>query len=69
MRIRYDQSVDSITIVLRQDSSVRESDETSPGVIMDFDETGTLVAIEVLDASKRFEDIDRVQFEKTGAKL
>jgi uncharacterized protein YuzE len=56
MRVRYDQDVDAVTIELKPGAIVEESDEMKPGVILDFDESGDLVAIEVLDASKRMTD-------------
>ena len=34
---------------------------------MDYDDEGALVSIEVLDASKRFEDLENVQYEKTSS--
>ncbi len=67
MKIRYDREVDAITIVFQSDRQIRESDEANPGVVMDYDDEGALVSIEVLDASKRFEDLENVQYEKTSS--
>ena len=55
MKVRYDAATDILTVVLR-DVSVAESDEDKPGVILDYDEQGHLVSIEILDASGRVDE-------------
>ena len=55
MKARYDETTDTLTLILR-DAPVAESDEDKPGVILDYGEDGSLVSLEVLDASKRVED-------------
>jgi uncharacterized protein YuzE len=57
MRVRYDQGVDALTIILKQDVPVDESDEQKPGVILDFDSHGELISIEILDASRHMPDV------------
>ncbi len=52
MKIKYDQEVDILLIEL-SDSEVYESDESKPGVILDYDREGQIIRIEILDASKR----------------
>lgn len=52
MNVRYDPKVDALYVRL-SDSVVTESEEAAPGIILDFDEGNRLVAIEVLNASKR----------------
>ena len=54
MKVTYDTETDTITILLR-DVPVHESDETRPGVVLDFDAEGALVAVEILDASRRID--------------
>ncbi len=68
MRIRYDEDVDAITIVYQLDREIHDSDEPHQGVVMDYDAQGSLVSIEVLDASKRFHDVESVQYEKTSSR-
>ena len=61
MRIDYDAETDTLRIVLK-DTPVRESEEERSGVILDYDATGQLVALEILDASARVDTVDGVQF-------
>lgn len=51
MKVTYDPSVDALRIRL-SDAPVEESDEDKPGIILDYDAEGRIVAIEILDASK-----------------
>ncbi len=52
MKLRYDPEVDVLTIVL-SDVPVEESDEDKPGIILDYDKNGNVVALEILEASSR----------------
>ncbi|MCO6478549.1 MAG: DUF2283 domain-containing protein [Phaeodactylibacter sp.] len=52
MKIKYDQEVDILLIQL-SDSAIYESDESKPGIILDYDREGNIIRIEILDASKR----------------
>ena len=63
--VSYDSRTDIVTVVLRDGVSVAESDEDKPGVILDYDDRGNLVAVEILDASKRITDARRVDFQMT----
>ena len=47
MLIKYDKDIDVIYIKLT-DGEVAESDEDKPGIILDYDESGNIVGIEVL---------------------
>jgi uncharacterized protein YuzE len=51
MKIRYDSTVDVLVITLRE-GDYAESDEVSPGVIVDFDAGGAPLAIEILNAQR-----------------
>ena len=61
MKVEYDGQTDSLTMTLRS-GQVAESDETRPGVILDYDEQGNLLSVEVLDASRRVDDPRKVTF-------
>lgn len=52
MKVKYNQEVDVLLIQL-SDTKIVESDESKSGVILDYDEAGNIVRIEILDASKR----------------
>ena len=61
MKISYDAETDTLTMILKS-GPVAESDEEKPGVILDFDEDGDVVGIEILDASRRVEDPRSIEF-------
>ena len=46
MKITYHQDADILRIALN-DSDIEESDEDRPGVVIDYDEQGNVVGIEV----------------------
>jgi uncharacterized protein YuzE len=63
MKARYDKQNDTLTLNLKEDAEVVESDEDKPGVILDYDADGHLVLLEVLDASKRVSRADQIELE------
>lgn len=66
MKVTYDRRTDTLTMLLKENAEVVESDEEKPGVILDFDAQGDLVSIEVLDASRRVTEAQLVDFRATG---
>ena len=66
MKVTYDQKTDTLSVILRDNTAVAESDEEKPGIILDYDETGNLVSLEILDASKRVTEARKVEFQTTG---
>ena len=63
MKVTYDARTDTLTMILKEGVAVAESDEERPGIVLDYDARGDLVSLEILDASKRVTDAQRVQFE------
>lgn len=54
MRIEYSKSADALYVYFRE-KEVARSKEVEEGVVIDLDEEGHIVGIEVLDASKRLQ--------------
>ncbi|CUS05816.1 conserved protein of unknown function [Candidatus Promineifilum breve] len=64
MKVIFDPTTDTLTIIFSE-TVVTESDEDKPGVILDYDTEGNLVAIEILDASRRVEIPSRIEYQVT----
>jgi uncharacterized protein YuzE len=62
MRVIYDAGTDTLSIIL-SDQPVAESDEEEPGIILDFDAGGNVVAMEILDASSRVDQPTQMVYE------
>ncbi len=65
MKITYDPEVDVMRIIF-SNAPVEESDEEKPGVILDFDNNGNVVDMEILDASRRMENPRVVEYAIAG---
>jgi len=65
MKVTYDAEVDVLRILF-SNAPIEESDEDKPGVILDYDGTGNLLSIEVLDASQRVDEPRSVTFSMSG---
>ncbi|MFP3975772.1 MAG: DUF2283 domain-containing protein [Dehalococcoidia bacterium] len=50
MRITYDEEVDALYVRLKE-TPYHESDEIREGLILDYDESGNLIGMEIMDAS------------------
>ncbi len=65
MKVTYDPEVDVVRIIF-SNKPVEESDEDKPGVILDYDQKGNIVGMEILDASKRMENPRSVEYAVSG---
>ncbi len=63
MKVMYDSRTDTLSVILKDNTPVSESDEDKPGVILDFDEAGNLVSLEILEASKRVTEARKIEFQ------
>ena len=66
MKVTYDPATDTLTIIFKDNTPVAESDEDKPGIILDYDKEGNLVSLEILDASTRVTETNKIEFQTTG---
>jgi uncharacterized protein YuzE len=62
MKVIYDRETDTLTVIFA-DEPVAESDEDKPGVILDYDASGNLVSLEILDASHRIKSPSQIEYQ------
>ena len=62
MKVKYDPETDIMNFIF-SDSKIKESDEVKEGIIVDYDNSGKIVSIEVLDASKHTKKPLEVSYE------
>ena len=66
MKVIYDPKTDTISVLLKENTPVAESDEDKPGVILDYDAAGNLISLEIMDASKRVTEAGKIEFQATA---
>jgi uncharacterized protein YuzE len=64
MRVRFDQQADALYVRL-DESPVVESEEVRPGVMLDLDQRGEIVGIEILRVGQRLPtaELKHVEFD------
>jgi uncharacterized protein YuzE len=62
MKIKFDQESNAFYVRLNEERIV-ESEEVEPGVILDYDDKGTVVGVEFLNASERMKGKTLPKFE------
>ncbi len=65
MKCRVDREADALYLRL-DDSTIVESEEVAPGIVLDFDEHEQVVGIEILQISQRTSELslDHLEFER-----
>jgi uncharacterized protein YuzE len=56
MKLTYDKETDTLLIVLTK-RTIDETEEIRPGVLADLDDTGALVSLEILNASRKVDTL------------
>ena len=62
MKVIYDGETDTLTVILME-TQVVESDEDKPGVILDYDASGNMVSLEILDESQRVRLQNQIEYQ------
>lgn len=62
MKLKVDEKADALYFRL-DDSKIAESEEVSPGVVLDFNEKNQVVGVEILNLSKRTPKINLRDFQ------
>lgn len=52
MKVSYDKESDALYFTLDETVEVIDSEEIRPGVVLDYDQKGNVLGIEILNASK-----------------
>jgi uncharacterized protein YuzE len=55
MRVRVDREADAVYVNLT-DRAINDSAEVADGIVVDYDDEGRIVGVEILDASRRTDD-------------
>lgn len=66
MKVIFDRETDSLTVIF-SDKPVAESDEEKPGIVLDYDDAGNLISLEILDASSRVGAPDKIEYQIASA--
>ena len=62
MKVIYDRETDTLSLILSE-ANVAESDELRDGIIIDYNDQGQIVSVEILDASKTIKDPTAISYE------
>ena len=63
MKVVYNPELDILRVTFNENSKIEESDEDKPGVIIDYDNLGNVIGLEILDASRKVTNPNLMQYE------
>lgn len=67
MKVIYDKETDTLDLIFRN-GAVAESDEVREGIVVDYDQNGKLVSIEVLNASEHVNEPETMVYQSKASK-
>jgi uncharacterized protein YuzE len=62
MKLSIDETADALYLQLIN-KNVLESEEIVPGIVVDYDENGEIIGVEVLHLTKRLNPVDLLDFQ------
>jgi uncharacterized protein YuzE len=62
MKLSIDETADALYLQLIN-KEVLESEEIVPGIVLDYDENGEIIGVEVLHLTKRLHPVDLLDFQ------
>ncbi len=62
MKVIYDDETDTLTLIFN-DGKISESDEIQEGMILDYNDQGKVISMELLDASMKVKDPKFISYE------
>jgi len=68
MKLSYDKETDTLLVVLTK-KAIDETEETRPGVLVDLDENGALVSLEILNASSKVDALNELLAKRSPVEL
>jgi uncharacterized protein YuzE len=68
MRVRVDHAADAVYLNLT-DRPIKDSAEVADGIVVDYDNEGRIVGVEILDASKRTDEPDALKNSVSNCRL
>jgi len=63
MKVTYRRESDTMRITLRPEARYVESEEVAPGVVIDFDEAGDVISLEVYEDASDKVDLSKLEVE------
>ncbi len=59
MKLTYDKESDTLLLVLTK-NQIEETEEVRPGILADIDKSGSLVSLEILNASRKVDTLNEL---------